>query len=181
MHPTDFGHSLGAVVLLTFYGWNPLPHPGTAALASLTAAGVLPTAASHSGSSGQDAPLARVQSSASLFWGAPRALNTQGGCILNPRPLSQWVFMAAVPYAARVISGTAGSPCDHTQESDNNSSQGSEWDGASEQGLDEPPADQQPWSFADSLLQLRKYASSALVKGGGAGLSFNARQLANGP
>ena len=37
---------------------------------------------------------------------------------------------------------------------------------ASEQGLDEPPADQQLWSFADSLSQLGKYAPSALVEGG---------------
>ena len=81
VHPTGVGHSLGAVVPPTFYGRNPLPHTGTAALASLAAAAVLPTAASHpgpgSGSSGQDALLVRVDSSASLFWGAPQALSTQ--------------------------------------------------------------------------------------------------------
>ena len=130
-----------------------IPCPtGTAALASLAAATVLPKAASHpgpgSGSSGQDVLRARVGFSASLFWGAPQALSTQGGRILDPRPLSRQVFTAAVPYAAGVISGAAGSPRDHTSESNNNSSQGSEWDGASEQGLDE----RQPTSSSGPLL-----------------------------
>ena len=60
-----------------------------------------------------------------------------------------------------------GSLRDRTPESDSNSSQGSEWDGASEEGLDEPPADQQLWSFADLLSQLGECAPSALVQGGG--------------
>ena len=128
VHPTGVGHSLGAVVPPTYYGQNPLSHTATAALVSLAAATVLPTAASHSGpgsgSSGQDALRARVGSSASLFWGAPQALSTQGGRILDPRPLSRLVFTAAVPYA--VISGVAWSQCDHPPESDNNSSQGLE-------------------------------------------------------
>ena len=98
VHPTGVGHSLRAVVPPTFYGQNPLPHTGTAALVSLAAAAVLPTAAGHpgpgSGSSGQDALRATVGSSASLFWGAPRALSTRGGGgggggILDPRPLSR--------------------------------------------------------------------------------------------
>ena len=61
----------------------------------------------------QDAFQVRIGFSASLFWGAPWALSTQGGRILDPGPLSRRVFTAAVPYAAGVISGVAGSPRDH--------------------------------------------------------------------
>ena len=57
-------------------------------------------------------------------------------------------------------------PRDHVPESDSDSSQESEWDGASEQGLDEPPAGQQLWSLPVSLAQLGEYAPSALVEGG---------------
>ena len=49
VHPTGVGHSLGAMVPPTYYGQNPLPHTGTAALVSLAAAAVLPTAASTLG------------------------------------------------------------------------------------------------------------------------------------
>ena len=60
---------------------------------------------------------------------------------------------------------------DHAPESDDDSSQGSEWDGASERGFDEPPADQQLWSFAALLAQLGEYAPFALVDRGEASQS----------
>ena len=78
-------------------------------------------------------------------------------------PLCSWglLWSGRIPFRTRVI----------THESNNDSSPGSEWDGASEQGLDETPADQQLWSLAASLAQLGEYAPSALVEGGEVPLS----------
>ena len=111
------GHPLGWVLASpSIYEWIPMPQPGTAAPVPLVATAVLPAAASlcgrGSGTSSQDAPLARVCSSASLFWVTPGSFHgvpaPRRGCTLGTGPLSQQVFTATGPSAARVISGTAG-------------------------------------------------------------------------
>ena len=136
-----------------------------------------------SGSSGQDALLAGVGSSASLFWGTPgsphRVSPPRRGRALDPGPSLSGSARQQAPLRLgssleqpdpipppRDHADPIPPPRDHAPESDNDSSQGSEWDGASEQGLDEPPADQQLWSLAASLVQLGEYAPSALVEGG---------------
>ena len=116
VHPTGVEHPLGwALVSPTIYGRIPMPQPETAAPAPIVPAAVLPAAASHSGPgsgiSGQDAFLARVCSSASLFWvtpGSPHGVPApRRGCTVGNGPLSRRVFTAAGPSAARVISGAA--------------------------------------------------------------------------
>ena len=120
VHPAGVGRPLGwAVVSPTIYGWTPPPHPGTAALVSLTVASVLPTAAGHSGpgsgSSGQDALLAGSAPQPPSSGSPPVHPPPQGvpvprrGRILPTEPLSLRIFTAAGPSAARVISGIAGS------------------------------------------------------------------------
>ena len=106
------------VVPPAIHGWIPLPHPGTAALASLVAAAVLHAAASHSGPSllrlfrpGCSFGRGRLLSLPLLGhpWFPPQGLTTQEGPRPRPRALSQRVCTPAGPSAAGVFSGAAGS------------------------------------------------------------------------
>ena len=83
VHPTGVGHSLGTVFPPTFYGQYPLPHTGTAALLSLAAAAVLPTAASHPGpdfwSPPATMPFGPGSAPQPQSSGAPHRLSAPGG------------------------------------------------------------------------------------------------------
>ena len=89
-----------------------MPHPGTAAPAPLVTAAVFPAAAGHfgptPGTAGQDALLARVAFSASLFWVTHGVPAPRRGCSLAAGPLSQWAFTAAGPAATRLSLDAAG-------------------------------------------------------------------------
>ena len=101
--------------------------------------------------------------------GHPRGPSTQEGLLPCSRaPLSVGLY-GSRPHCNQAQPRRRSPFCPRaikTLESDDGSVQGSEWEGASERGFDEPPADQQLWSFAASLVQLGDYAPSALVAGG---------------